>query len=285
MEKVGLVLEGGGMRGLYTAGVLDLLLDKEIYIPYIIGVSAGACQAFSYISKQKGRNFKVNTQFINDKRYLSIGNFIRNGSIFGMEFMFDDIPNKLLPFDFDVFNSTGQIMVVGTTNCLTGNPEYFTNKQGHDMFKVCQASSSLPMLAKDVIINDTPHLDGGVSDPIPIRKSIADGNRKNIVVLTRNKEYRKKMSKKSLWLMKKKYPKYNGLVKAYEKRHEVYNETLEYINRLEEEGLAIVIRPLDPVTVNRTEKNLEKLTDLYFEGYKEAGMKYEQMKEFLSAGI
>jgi predicted patatin/cPLA2 family phospholipase len=140
----GLVLEGGGMRGVYTAGILEFFLEKALYFPYVIGVSAGACNAISYIAKQKGRNKRVNIEFIRDSRYLSYRNLWKEKSMFGMDFIFDELPNKLVPFDYETFQRTEHTFIVGATDCLTGKPVYFNNHQEDNMNVVLRASSSLP---------------------------------------------------------------------------------------------------------------------------------------------
>jgi len=270
MKKFALVLEGGGLRGVYTAGVLDLFLDKDFHAPYIIGVSAGACQAYSYISKQRGRSFRVSADFINDHRYLSLRNLIFKGEIFGMDFMFDEIPQRLIPFDYDEFYGSEQEFVIGATNCATGLCEYFYKRDKHDMLMIGRASSSLPLLSKVVTLNNKPYLDGGIAMPIPLVKALQDGFKKNIVILTRDGEYRRKPSKHSLRLMKLMYRKYPQLGKTYAKRADEYNSMLGYIERQEKKGNVFVIRPKKPVTVGRMERDVVKLRAFYEEGYKDA---------------
>jgi predicted patatin/cPLA2 family phospholipase len=279
LNNIGLVLEGGGMRGVYTGGVLDFFIDKDLYFPYVIGVSAGACNASSYISKQKERNKKVTIGYCNDHRYLGYRNLIKYRSIFNMKFLFDEIPNNLVPFDFDTFNNSPQRFVIGTTDCISGNPVYY-EKGSCDILTVLQASSSLPMLAKMVHYNNLNLLDGGVSDPIPIKKSISDGNTKNIIVLTRNKGYRKTPFKFHK-LAKRMYPNYQGILEALSNRHRLYNATMDYIDELEKENKVFVIRPTKPLTVDRIEKNPDKLTDLYQQGYQDTKDAYSNLKAWL----
>lgn len=267
---IGLVLEGGGMRGVYTAGALDYLMEQGLYYPYVIGVSAGACNATSYISRQIGRNRKVTVDFVRDPRYLSYRNLLRESSIFGMKFIFDEIPRRLVPFDFDAFYHSDQKFVVGTMDARTGEPVYYTkHMEPQTMMSIIQASSSLPFVSKPVLLGERELLDGGICDPIPIRKSIADGNGRNVIILTQVKSYRKRPFK---WgaLAKRLYPKYRGLIDVMSMRHETYNETLEYIDELEKNEQAIVIRPSVDLRVSRVEKNPQKLADLYELGYKDA---------------
>lgn len=266
----GLVLEGGGMRGVYTAGVLEYLLEKEIEFPYVIGVSAGAANAASYLSKQKGRNRKVNIEMVSDPRYISWQNFIRTRQAFGMDFIFDEIPNKIVPYHYDEFYKNETEFVVGTTDCMTGEPVYFSKEDyGQDMLKVIRASSSLPFLSPEIHYKNKILLDGGISDPIPLKKSIQDGNNRNVVVLTRNEGYMKSPSKFQ-FLVKRKYPQYSGLQTALANRYQVYNETLAFLKEEEKKGNVMVIRPTEPLEVGRMERNPAKLEKLYQQGYDDA---------------
>ncbi|UPM53670.1 patatin-like phospholipase family protein [Gottfriedia acidiceleris] len=284
MNGMGLVLEGGGMRGIYTAGVLDYFLEQNIEIPYVIGVSAGACMGTSYLSKQHGRNKRVNTEFLQHPDYISFKNLIRNKQLFGMDLLFDIIPNELDPFDFNSFYNAEQKFVVGTTDCVTGEPVYFDKDQiveSTDMLNIIRASSSLPLMAPIIQFHNHFLMDGGIADPIPIGKSEADGNLKNIVVLTRNAGYRKKSSK-GTWYLQKKYKDYPGLVQAVLKRYEVYNKQLEYIEEQEKAGNILVIRPVQKLKVGRIERNKGRLLELYKEGYEDAKRLREQILGFIS---
>lgn len=280
MNNVGLVLEGGGMRGLYTCGVLDYFMDRDLYFNYIIGVSAGSCNAVSYISRQKGRNKKVNLDFVNDKRYMSFRNLIKEKSFFGMDFMFDEIPNKYVPFDFEAFHKADCRLLTGATDCNTGKAVFFEKSDLKEGFHGLRASASLPFISPIVNFKGLELLDGGIADSIPIKRSIMDGNMKNIIVLTRDKTYRKGPMKHSK-LIKLKYKKYPKLAEAMINRHKNYNETLEYIEKLENEGKVIVIRPAKEVKVGRLEKNTEVLTELYNSGYEDAKNNYEKIMKFI----
>ncbi len=192
MEGIGLVLEGGGMRGVYTAGVLEYFMEQDLYFPYVVGVSAGACNAVSYISKQPGRNKKVTIGYIRDHRYLSYRNLFRHKSIFGMDFIFNELPNKLVPFDYDAFYNSPQQFAIGTTDAHTGEPIYYTKHQlMQQTMPIVQASSSLPFVATPIHYEGRTLFDGGLVDPIPVKKSLADGNKKHIIVLTKEQGYRK----------------------------------------------------------------------------------------------
>lgn len=281
--KIGLVLEGGGLRGLYTAGVLDMFLDETISFPYCIGVSAGACNMVSYLSKQRGRNFHVNTDFVEDKNYLSWRNFIKTGSVFGMEMLFNTIPNSLVPFDYTAYAQYKGTAVVGTTDCKTGEAIYIESPDFRlpGGFLALQASSSLPLLAQMVEYEDYVLLDGGIADPIPVRKALKDGCEKLVIILTREESYRKKKNKTSLLMYLKYHRKYPGICTAMKHRHIVYNDTLQMINELEKSGKALVIRPQKPVMVDRLERNRKRLTALYNQGFEDAMSKKDVLQNFL----
>lgn len=280
MNKIGLILEGGGMRGIYTAGVLDFFIEKNIEVDITIGVSAGSCHASSYLSKQYKRAYNATVDYINDKRYLSFSNLIKTGSIFGMDFMFNKIPNELNIYDYDTFAKSKSKFVVVATNCETGSPEYFELKDLKKEIIYMQASCSIPMFANIVEIDDFKLVDGGVSDSIPIEYSLNQGYKKNIVVLTRDITY-KKNKQKFLPIVNRKYKKYPNLVKAIENRHLNYNKSLNLVNQLEKDGDVLVIRPKKPVNVSQIEKNAKKLTSLYKEGYDDAKELYDKILDFI----
>lgn len=280
MNKIGLILEGGGMRGIYTAGVLDFFIEKNIEVDITIGVSAGSCHASSYLSKQYKRAYNATVDYINDKRYLSFSNLIKTGSIFGMDFMFNKIPNELNIYDYDTFAKSKSKFVVVATNCETGSPEYFELKDLKKEIIYMQASCSIPMFANIVEIDDFKLVDGGVSDSIPIEYSLNQGYKKNIVVLTRDITY-KKNKQKFLPIVNKRYKKYPNLVKAIENRHLNYNKSLNLVNKLEKDGDVLVIRPKKPVNVSQIEKNAKKLTALYEEGYDDAKELYDKILDFI----
>lgn len=280
MKQTGLVLEGGGMRGVYTAGVLEFFMEQNLFFPYVIGVSAGACHAASYLSRQPGRNRQVNIGFIKDPRYISWRNYWKHREFFGMNFIFDEIPTNHVPFDFDTFLNKNERFVVGTTDCLTGDPVYYDDYD-RDILTVIRASSSLPFIAPIVEYREKKLLDGGISDPIPIKKAQQDGMTKNVVVLTRNADYQKKKSN-MLWMAKRSYRDYPGLLQALECRYRVYNETVAYLEKEEEKGNVFIIRPEQLLSVGRMERNPVKLEGLYQQGYEEAKAKYDQLIKWLS---
>lgn len=280
MINAGLVLEGGGMRGLYTAGVLEYFMSQDLYFPYIIGVSAGACMAASYLSRQAGRNKKVNLGFIEDKRYLSFSNFIKKRELFGMDFIFDEIPNKLVPFDMDTFTKSPEQFVIVATDCETGEPVYFEKENKSEQFyKQLRASSSLPFVASSVEYNNRHLLDGGISDPIPIKKAQNDGYEKSVIILTKPKGYFKRPSKMSSIFKYKRHPKINDLLQV---RYHHYNETLKYIHQQEEQGNVFVMRPSVEMPVGRVERNKERLESLYELGWNDAKEQFDQLNSFLA---
>lgn len=282
MKKTGLVLEGGGSRGIYTAGVIHYLMDQNIYLPYVIGVSAGACNGSSYVARQIDRNRAVLIDYLDHPDYISFRNFVKNREIFGMDFLFDVLPNELEPFDFDAFNAAKEEFVIGATDCMTGEPVFYKREDYKDeILKIIRASSSLPLFAPVVEYDNRSLLDGGISDPIPIKQSVKDGNQKNVVILTRNRGYVKKPQSFG-WYMRRKYKEYPGLLKAIERRHHVYNETLSYIFEEEKKGNVFVISPSEKLEVGRIERSKAKLTDLYHLGMKDVKKLSEELREFLS---
>ncbi len=278
----GLILEGGGMRGAYTAGVLDFFIDKKIVFENVYGVSAGAANACSYISSQRGRAFSVDVDYLEDKRYASMHSLLTTGDFFGVEMCYDTIPNKLNIYDYEAFDKYSGNFYAVVTNCITGKAEYKLIKDMRKDIISVRASCSLPLMSRNVEIDGIPYLDGGISDSIPIRQARRDGNKKNVIVLTRDISYRKKPNE-LLPIMKVRYRKYPELVKCIARRHIMYNRTLEYISKLEEKGKAVVIRPSRPVDIGRLEKNRDKLEKLYEEGYQDAQNKYNVLKNFLTS--
>lgn len=282
MVKAGLILEGGALRGVFTSAVLDVFMDRGLYFSDVFSVSAGSTNALSYISKQKGRTMKINLKYVKDKRYLSMRNYIRDRSIFGFDFIFHDIADKLEPFDFETFENSQQRLIAVASNCDTGDGVYFDKYNCTDMFLACRASCSMPFLAPIIHVNNIPCLDGGISDAIPIERALQEGIEKNVIILTRHKGYRKKQSKEQIVLAKKFYSYYPKIVKAIMTKSERYNKTLDYIEDLEKQGKVFVIRPNEPVTVSRTEKDTKKLMKLYMQGYSQALDIYDDILNYLN---
>ena len=281
MYESGLILEGGGMRGVYTAGVLDFFIDKDIEFKSLYGVSAGACHGCSYLSKQRKRAFETNVNYLKDRNYCSLYSLITTGDLFGAEMIYNTIPNKLHPFDYEAFDKSPSSFKVVVTNIKSGKAEYIQIKDLHKDIIAVRASSSLPLLARNVVIGGQEYLDGGVSDSIPLNKSIEDGNLKNVLILTQHDGYRKSPNS-MLPIIKRKYKKYPKLVGAVEIRHINYNSTLDFVKEEVSKGQAFVIQPRKPVSIRRIEKDKKRLTELYEEGYSDAAESYKNLMSFLS---
>lgn len=281
MNNIGLVLEGGGQRGIYTAGVLDVLLHFRLRVGYVIGVSAGAACATAYLSGQKGRNYNVFIGSAGKKKYLSLRNYFTQGSLFGLKYVFDELPNGSLPLDYAAADRSGIDFTVVMTDCKTGRPAYQKIAGLKSGMEYLMASSAIPLVSRMFRLKGEPYLDGGVSDSIPIEKSIRDGNGKNIVVLTKNKGYRlKEPSAASRVLIRFFYHKYPKLKEALLRRHEVYNKSLSLVEKLESEGKALVLRPSRPIAVGKFEKNREKLINLYNNGVEDARAMADEILSF-----
>ena len=260
-----LILEGGTLRPIFSAGVMDALLDNNITFPYCIGVSAGITNGVSYISKQKGRNLEVVTKYRNDNRYLSYRNFLRCKSIFGLDFVFDEIPNNLIPFDMDTYRKYPGKVLVGVTNAHTGKTEYLNGKDLDDKATMLRATCAIPLIFPVIKINGKEYYDGGLCDPIPIKKAIADGNTKHLIVLTQPKGYKKELSKKNILVAKLLNKKYPNLKTPLLNRHNHYNETVKFCEQLENEGKVLILRP--EYNLDSFEKDINKLKSSYDHGY------------------
>ncbi|MGI5958316.1 MAG: patatin-like phospholipase family protein [Massiliimalia sp.] len=282
MAQIGLVLEGGGLRGTYTSGVLDAFMDEEIEFPYMIGVSAGVCNALSYISKQKGRSAQINIEHCNDKSYYSMENLLKTGNMFGEDMLFHRIPDELYPFDYQAYeeNYRNTKLLAGTTDCKTGKAVFFEVNDPKNQYDIVKASCWLPFISKIVHYHGMELLDGGVADSIPVGKAFQDGCDKVVVVLTRPEGYRKQPSKANS-LAHLRYRKYPNLIDAITHRYDVYNRTLEKLDELEKAGKILIIRPSEDLGISRLEKDREKLQHACEIGYKDGQAKAEQIKEWL----
>ena len=264
--KKALVLEGGGLRGVFTCGVLDCFMDHGVKFPFIAGVSAGACNGLSYMSGQRGRARATNIELLDKYHYIGMKYLITQGCIMDYKLLFEDFPDKVIPYNFDAYFADPARFVMVTTNCHTGKAEYLEDKTSSDrIMKIVRASSSLPFVSKITYVDGVPMLDGGIADSIPLEYAFSQGYDRAVVVLTRNKGYRKKES--SMKMAKVFYRKYPALQKALSERNARYNRTMDLIESLEAQGRITVIRPEAPVVVGRMEKDTAKLTALYEEGY------------------
>ncbi len=279
-ERLGLVLEGGGMRGVYTAGVLDFFLEENLLVDGVIGVSAGAVQAVNFVSRQEKRGFRVIATYANDKRYMSFRSLLLTGDLFNKRFCYERIPDELDPFDYETFRNASTRCYATATNVLTGEASHLELKDLRDDMDKLRASGSLPLVSNLVDIDGIPHLDGGIADSIPFEAFRRMGYGKCIVVLTRAKGYRKGPNR-LMPLIRFKYRKYPKFVAACENRFRAYNESLEALEAAEARGELLVIRPQKTVEVARLERNAEKLDALYREGFAEAKERFDDLKRFV----
>lgn len=281
MYQAGLVLEGGGMKGLYTAGVLDFFLDKEIMLSSVYGVSAGACSMCSYLSKQRGRTRDINIDYLDSKSYCSLRSLVTSGDLFNVTMNYHLIPDYLHPYDHKAFEAYEGKAYSVATNIVTGRPEYFRIRDMKADIDKIRASASLPLVSRNVKIDGNYYLDGGLSDAIPLQKSVMDGNRKNIVIMTKEVGYVRQPSA-HLALIKARYLKYPKIAELMAERHINYNEQVAYIERQQANGQAFVIRPQYPSEVGRVEKDADKLKALYQQGYEEAEACYGELMAYLN---
>lgn len=278
--KVGLVLEGGAMRGMYTAGVLDTFLENNIEVDGIIGVSAGVLFGVNYLSKQKGRVIRYNKRFINDRRYMGLWSLLTTGNIINKEFSFYEVPQKLDVFDNDTFMKSKIDFWATVTNMETGNAEYIKLDDLFAQMEVLRATSAMPYVSKIVELETGKYLDGGISDSIPVEKCKDLGYDKIIVVLTRPLDYRKKKPKE--FLAKTYYRKYPKFAKTLNNRYKMYNETVEKIIDMENKKEIFVIRPTRLVKVKRIEKDPNKLQEMYDLGIEDAQKCLENLKKYIN---
>ena len=265
-RKTGLVLEGGGMRGVFTSGVLDAFMKHELYFPYVVAVSAGACNGLSYMSRQPRRARYSNIDMLQKYGYISLKNLLTQGSIFDPDILYERFPKEILPFDFETYRQNPATFEMVTTNCLTGRAEYLSEKEdAQRMTAIVKASSSLPYVSQITYVDGTPMLDGGIVDSIPVVRSVDKGYSPNVVILTRNKGFRS--SEPDIKVPKLFYKDYPRLRVALSRRVEEYNRQLDLIERMEDWGEVICIRPERPMNVDRICRDVHKLEALYEEGF------------------
>ena len=270
-EKTGLVLEGGGMRGVFTCGVLDYLMDNKIGFPYTVGVSAGACNGLSYMSHQRGRGKYSNIDLLAKYKYIGIRPLIKKRGLIDQQLLFHRFPDRILPYNYKAYAENPGRFEMVTTDCRTGQACYWEEKYDEKrIIDIVKASSSLPFVCPITYVDGEPMLDGGIADSIPIMRARELGYDNNVVVLTRNKGYRKK--EKDMKFVSLFYKQYPAMQEAIRNRNRIYNEQISMIEDLEERGELIVIRPERPIEVDRMERDTKKLIALYEEGY-ELGLK------------
>ena len=274
-RHTGLVLEGGGMRGVFTSGVLDAFMKYELYFPYVVAVSAGACNGLSYMSRQMRRARFSNIDMLRKYGYLSLKHLVEQGSIFDPNVLYERFPSEIVPFDYRTYAANPAVYEMVTTNCLTGFAEYLSEK--HDARRItaiAKASSSLPYVAQITMVDGIPMLDGGIIDSIPVLRATSQGHPFNVVIMTRNKGYRS--TERDVNIPSFIYKEYPHLREALSHRVEAYNQQLEMVERMERWGEILVIRPQRKMEVGRTCSDAAKLERLYEEGFRE-GEKFCQM--------
>lgn len=278
--KTGLVLEGGAMRGMYTAGVLDVFMEQGIAADCVVGVSAGALFGVNYLSGQKGRVIRYNKRFNGDQKYLGIVPLLKEGNLVSTKYAYEEVPQKLDPFDDEAYQNSGISFYAVVTNVETGEPEYIQVKSVFEQMDVLRASGSMPFVSKQVTIGEKQYLDGGISDSIPFQWLREQGCDKLIVILTRDMEYQKKpMPAFPVKLFLKKYPK---MVERLLQRHTAYNEAVETLREWEQEGKAFVIRPSQKIEIGRIEKNPDKLQEVYDLGLRDGAKCLTELREYLN---
>ena len=278
-SKVALILEGGALRGLYTAGVLDVFMKNGVKVDTIIGVSAGALFGINYKSKQIGRALRYNLKYAHDKRYMGMYSLFTTGDIMNREFCFDKLVYELDPLDFKTYNNSDVEFYAVVTNVESGQAEYIEIKDAKQDMEYLRASGSMPFVSNLVEINGNKYLDGALSDPIPLKKAIDMGYRKIIVVQTRPADYSKEKPWLPFGLVYKKYPKF---VKAANEAYLKYNETLNLINEYENDGKIIALRPSKKINMRRVEKDLNKLQAIYDIGIKDCNENLEKIKDYIA---
>lgn len=280
--KNGLVLEGGGMRGMYTAGVLDVFMEEGITVDGAVGVSAGAIIGCSYKSGQRGRSLRYNMKYCQDQRYFGMKSLLKTGDLFHAEFCYHEIPERLDPFDEEAYRKNPMEFYAVCTDVETGKPVYHLCERGDAQdVQWYRASGSMPLVSRVVELDGMKLLDGGIADSIPITWFRSIGYERNVVVLTQPKGYRKEKNR-SLPVMKAAMRKYPAVYEAMARRHEVYNDTLDELERLEKAGEVLILRPSRLIHVGRTERDKKRLKMLYTLGTYDAKQNLEAIRKFLS---
>ena len=276
-----IVLEGGAFRGLYGEGVLDALMQEGINMQCTIGVSAGAMNGLNYVSGQVGRSIRLNLKYRHDNHYVGRKAWMRSNGIIGFDFAFQDV-DKEDPFDRKRFFGFNRRFVAVATNCESGETTYFEKGKCKDIFKAVQASATLPFVSKEVMIENMPYLDGGCSNKIPFEWALKEGYERVIIVRTRPKNYRRQVKSLKMPVEKMLYKKYPNLASVLASSDERYNQQCDEIDKLEKEGKVFVIAPLQPLKISRLEKDIDKLADLYYQGYYDTKKLMQKIKKYVS---
>lgn len=280
-NKTALVLEGGGFRGMFSAGILEVFLENNLSFESVYGVSAGAAYGVSYISKQLGRNIAVN-EMIGDKRYCSWNNLIREGTMFSWDFIYKEIPQNIIPFDYEELKNSPSKFYVGTSNCETGQPEFFLLNiaDKKDFSVLLAASGSLPFIAPMVHYDNKILMDGGLSESIPFEYALNNGNDRAVVILTQPKDYSKGPMKHTA-LFKWYYRKFPKVYKMLLTRAERYNTSIAHLEQLEKEGIVYVIRPENALDIKRVENNPQKTAAIYHAAMEQAHDEFSGLRDWL----
>lgn len=280
-SDMGLVLEGGGMRGMYTAGALDCISNWGITFPLVTATSSSALIGSYFISGQRGQIYTAYKHLADNYRIISFRRLLTHKELFQMDLLFQLVPEKVAPFDFCAFRESGVKLLIGTTDIQTGLALYHdTFPSQESLFRLIRASSSLPILAPSVTIEEKLLVDGGVASPIPIKPAIERGYKKNVVILTRNCGYIKKPSYLG-WLYRRFFPQYPNLIQILQNRHELYNRTTKELQKMEEQREVFLIRPEHPLAAGRLERNKKVIEELYGQGYQEMQQKKDALFRFL----
>lgn len=280
--KIGLVLEGGALRTIYSTGVLDAMLEKDLMADYVVGVSAGIAYGVSYISRQPRRNLEILARFVNDRRYMGLKNLVdrHNRSYFGLEFSYETIPNELVPFDYDTFAAYPGGVEAVVTNLDTGKAEYMEVPRRDEKFLLLQATCALPLMFPIYYLDGRPYLDGGVADAIPYRRALEQGCDRVVVVLTKPRSF-VRGAEKLQPMIERRYRQYPNFCQAMRDRAEKYNQDRAELFQLEKEGKALVFAPDSLHGVGRIEHNVEKLRMLWAEGYQHGMERMEDLRSFM----
>ena len=276
----GLVLEGGTFRGIFSAGFMDALIEENIEFPYIVGVSAGISNAASYVSKQFGRNIEILKKYRNDKRYMGAGNYMRCKSFFGLDFVYDEIPNSLVPFDYEEYHKYKGRFLVGVTNAQTGKLECYDGIKDTNKWQYLRASCAIPGYFPPIIIDEKPYYDGGLASPICVKQAIKDGCTKTVILLTQPKGFVKKCGKGNIimsQLIKRKYP---AMEMALLARHKLYNSQIQFCEELERRGKAIIFRPSEKLESFQSDTKI--LEEYWQMGYDMAKENIEKIEAFIN---
>lgn len=281
MGKSGLVIEGGGVRGIYAAGVLDVLMEQKITFDGVIGVSAGAIHGSGFVAGQQGRSIRYYKKYCADERFMSVKSLLKTGDIVGKDFCYRELPEVLDPFDYDAYDQSDTKFYVTCSNLETGEAEYLEITDMHKQIDLVRASASLPYVSHIVEFDGMKLLDGGCTDSIPVKAFQKMGYTKNVVVLTRDADYLKKPQSviPARWM----YRKYPRFIKALKERHQVYNQTREEISKMEQEGSIFVIRPSEVLKIGRMSHDAEEIQKIYDIGRKDAVKAMDDLRKWMGS--